>query len=97
MQQQLLEQFMQFANSNASAIFALFGAFVGGVLSFIAAVVLKQREFSLQIRSKLVERQMAAHERILRLAEDMRVMVAPGGLAPDGEVRRGPQLLNVEG
>lgn len=52
----------------------------GGVLSFVAALLLKRREFSLQLRSKIIDRQIAAHERILKLAQDMRVMGSAGTL-----------------
>ena len=79
----------QFLNSNASAVFGLIGALGGGVLSFVASLLLKRREFSLQLRSKIIDRQIAAHERILKLAQDMRVMGSTGALGPDGEVLRG--------
>lgn len=83
----------QFLNSNASAVFGLIGALGGGVLSFVASLLLKRREFSLQLRSKIIDRQIAAHERILKLAQDMRVMGSTGALGPDGEVLRGPCIL----
>jgi hypothetical protein len=83
----------QFLNANASAIFGLLGALGGGVLSFVAALLLKRSEFSLQLRSKIVDRQIAAHERILKLAQEMRVMVSSGMLGADGEVARGPRIL----
>lgn len=85
-----LEQFM---NANASAIFGLLGALGGGVLSFVASLLLKRSEFSLQLRSKIVDRQIAAHERVLKLAQEMRVMVSSGKLGGDGEVARGPRIL----
>ena len=65
----------------------------GGVLSFVASLLLKRREFSLQLRSKIIDRQIAAHERILKLAQDMRVMGSAGTLGIDGEVSRGPCIL----
>lgn len=83
----------QFLNENASAVFGLLGALGGGFLSFIASLLLKRREFSLQLRSKIVDRQIAAHERILKLAQDMRVMVSTGILGKDGEIARGPRIL----
>lgn len=87
----------QFLVANASAVFALLGAAVGGILSFVASLLLKNREFSLQVRAKLLERQIAAHETILTLAADLRRMYAPGGIGADSEVRRGPLLLVSKG
>ncbi len=83
----------QFLNANASAIFGLLGALGGGILSFIASLLLKRNEFSLHLRSKIVDRQITAHERILNLAREMRVMVSYGLLGGDGEVTRGPRIL----
>jgi hypothetical protein len=85
--------FEQFLSANASAVFGLLGAFAGGALSFIASLVLKRRELNHQIRSKLVDRQIAAHERVLKLAQDMRVMVSSGRFDDVGEVERWPDLL----
>lgn len=86
-------EFQQFLNSNASAIFGLVGALSGGTLSFAASLVLKRREFSLQLRSKIIDKQISAHERILKLAQDMRVMGSEGTLGIDGEIARGPCIL----
>lgn len=86
-------EIQQFLNANASAVFGLLGALGGGVLSFIASLLLKRREFSLQLRSKIVDRQIAAHERILKLAQDMRVMVSTGIRGAGGEISRGPRIL----
>jgi hypothetical protein len=83
----------QFLNANASAIFGLLGALGGGLLSFVASLLLKRNEFSLQLRSKIVDRQIAAHERILKLAQEMRIMVSSGMFGADGEVARGPRIL----
>ena len=65
----------QFLAANASAVFGLLGALGGGVLSFLASLLLKRREFNLQIRGKLLDRQIVAHENILKLATEMRAMV----------------------
>ena len=86
-------ELLHFLNANASAVFGLLGALGGGILSFIASLLLKRREFSLQLRSKMVDRQIAAHERILKLAQDMRVMVSTGTQGTDGEISRGPRIL----
>jgi hypothetical protein len=86
-------EILQFLNANASAVFGLLGALGGGVLSFVAALLLKQRDFRLQIRSKIVDRQIAAHERILQLAQDLRTMGSLGTLDTDEEISRGPIIL----
>jgi hypothetical protein len=82
-----------FLQANASAVFGLVGALGGGVLSYIATSLHKRREFDLQIWSKLFDRCIAAHERVMTLAVEMRVMVALGGTDAKGEVRRSPQVL----
>ena len=83
----------QFLAANASAVFGLLGALGGGVLSFLASLLLKRREFNLQIRGKLLDRQIVAHENILKLATEMRAMVAPGDVDESGQVRRGPRIM----
>lgn len=83
----------QFLTTNSSAIFGLLGALAGGVLSFFATLALKRREFDLQVRGKLLDRQIAAHETTIALAMEMRTMVAHGGLDAQGDVRRAPRIL----
>ena len=86
-------EWQQFLTTNASAVFGLLGALGAGVLSFFASLMLKRQEFNLQIRSKLLDRQISAHESILKLATEMRVMVGRGGVDESGQVRRGPRIL----
>lgn len=83
----------QFFSANASAVFGLLGALGGGILSFIASLILKRRELNHQIRAKLVDRQISAHEVVLLLAQEMRVMVSSGQFLQNGEVDRWPNLL----
>lgn len=83
----------QFLSANASAVFGLIGALGGGFLSFFASALLKRRDFNLQTWGKLLERRIAAHEKVISLAVEMRVMVGLGGTGDNGEVRRAPQLL----
>jgi hypothetical protein len=83
----------EFLSSNASAIFGLAGALCGGVLSFIASVMLKKRDFNLQMWSKLIERRIAAHENVISLAVEMWVMVGLGGTDEHGQLRRAPKVL----
>jgi len=82
-----------FATQHASAIFGLIGALGGGVLSFIAAYMMKKREFDLQMSGKLIDRRIKAHEQVIILAVEMRVMVPLGGVTNDGDIRRAPQVL----
>lgn len=82
-----------FLTAHASAIFALAGALGGGILSFVGALLLKKREFSLSVSGKLLDRRIAAHEKVIAVATEMRVMVALGGFSASGEVRRAPQVM----
>jgi hypothetical protein len=83
----------QFLSANASAIFALVGALGGGILSFVGALLLKKRDFRLATSGKLLDRRIAAHENVVALATEMRVMVDLGGVSEAGEVRRAPQVM----
>ena len=84
---------LTFLQANSSAIFGLLGAFGGGVLSYIATTLHKRRDFDLQIWGKLFDRRIAAHEKVIALAVEMRVMVSCGEIDARGEVRRSPQVL----
>lgn len=86
----------EFISQNASAVFGLLGAFVGGLLSFLTSWALKNREYTLRIWDKLLERRIKAHENLIAIAIELRVMVALGGEGPDGEVARAPQVLISE-
>ncbi len=82
-----------FLQENASAIFGLLGAFLGGLLSFTATWVMKNREYTLRVWDRLLERRIKAHENLISIALDMRVMVTLGGENMDGEVARAPQVM----
>ncbi len=82
----------EFLTQNASAIFGLAGAFLGGLLSFIASWMIKNREYSLRIWQMLLDRRIKAHENLISLAMEMRVMVGLGR-EENGEVARAPQVL----
>ncbi len=83
----------EFITNNASAIFGLAGAFLGGLLSFIALWMIKNREYALHIWQILLERRIKAHENLISAAIEMRVMVGLGGKEKNGEVARAPQVL----
>ncbi|MFJ5329227.1 hypothetical protein [Pectobacterium versatile] len=83
----------EFLTANASALFALAGALGGGLLSFFGALLLKKREFNLSTSGKLLDRRIAAHEKVISLAIELRVMVPLGGSPDSGEVRRAPQIM----
>ena len=85
-----METFLQ---ENASAIFGLLGAFLGGLLSFTATWVMKNREYTLRVWDRLLERRIKAHENLISIAVEMRVMVALGGKDMDGAVARAPQVM----
>lgn len=83
----------EFITKNASAIFGLTGAFLGGLVSFIASWMIKNREYSLHIWQILLERRIRAHENLIAVAIEMRVMVPLGGRDKNGEISRAPQVL----
>ncbi len=83
----------QFLQANSSAVFGLVGALGGGILSFIATTILKRRDFNLQMWGKLLERRISAHQKVIAVAVEMRVMVCLGGFDERGEFRRAPQVL----
>lgn len=76
----------QFLSENASAIFALIGALGGAVLSFIGALLLKKRDFSLATGGKLLDRRIAAHESVAALATEMRSRHHPIDFAAAGRI-----------
>jgi hypothetical protein len=83
----------QFITEHASAVFALLGVLGGGLLSFFGSLLLKKRDFNLRLWDKLIERRIKAHENVMALAVEMRIMVPIGGVDQDGDVRRAPQVL----
>lgn len=85
--------FLQFLSANSSAVFGLTGAVGGGVLSFFVSFMLKKRDFNLQMWGKLFDRRIEAHEKVITLAVEMRIMVALGGIDDKGEICRAPQIL----
>ncbi len=85
-----MEEFIQ---RNSSAIFGLLGVFGGGAISFVTAWLLRKRDYNLRLWDKLLDRRIKAHENVITLAIEMRVIVAVGGVEDNGEVARAPQML----
>lgn len=83
----------EFLQENASALFGLGGAFGAALISFLAAWLLRKRDYDLRLWDKLLERRIDAHERLINVALEMRVMVGLGGVDKAGEVVRSPQVL----
>lgn len=83
----------QFLLEHASAIFGLAGAFGTAVLGLLGSWVLSKRDYDLKLWDKLLERRIHAHENLISVALEMRVMVALGGLDEKGELLRAPQVL----
>jgi hypothetical protein len=84
---------LKFLEANASAIFGLLGALGAGLLSYVATSLQKRRDFNLQMWGKLFDRRISAHEKIIAVAVEMRVMVGLEGVDAQGEVRRAPRVL----
>lgn len=79
---------------NISALIGLSGVILGAVVSFCASWALRKRDYDLRLWDKLIDRRIDAHERLIRHAHEMRVMVARGGVDEYGEVLRYPQVLH---
>jgi hypothetical protein len=89
-----LEEFIkEFIDNNASAVFGLLGALGGGLVSFLASWLLKKRDYNLRLWDKLLERRIKAHESVIAVALEMRVMVTLGAIEESGEVARAPHVL----
>ncbi|MDD2308237.1 MAG: hypothetical protein PHH91_01500 [Desulfuromonadaceae bacterium] len=71
---------IEFINKNASAIFGLLGAIGGGSITFLTTWLIKQREYDQRLWDKLLERRIKAHENVIAIALEMRVMVSLGGI-----------------
>ncbi len=82
-----------FLQQHAAAIFGLIGAFGTAILSSVASWLLRKRDYDLRVWDKLLERRIRAHENIIGIALEMRVMVAFKGSGAEGEFVRAPQVL----
>ena len=83
----------EFLTKHERLIFSLLGAIAGGVLTFLYSWALSKREYNLRLWDKLIERRIRAHENVIGIAIEMRVMVALGGVEQSGESARAPQIL----
>lgn len=75
------------------AVFGLAGVAVGGALTYATGWKLRKRDYDLRMWDRLADRRIAAHEGVLRIALEMRVMNALGGIDPQGELLRTPAVI----
>ncbi len=83
-----------FLRENSSAAFGLAGALGGALLSSATGWFGRKRDHDLRLWDKLLERRIRAHEQVISIAQDLRTMLALGGMEPGGEVARTPKLLS---
>lgn len=89
-----MEEFIkEFINKNTSAIFGLLGVLGGGIFTFLTSWLIKKREYNLHLWDKLLERRIKAHENVLAIAIEMRVMIPIGPPDEEGEAPRYPRIL----
>ncbi|MGA4495289.1 hypothetical protein [Vreelandella venusta] len=84
---------MEFLEAHANIFLALGGAVGGALISLVVGWLLRKRDYDLRLWDKLLERRIQAHENLIKIALEMRVMVAPGTVDAEGEVVRAPQVL----
>jgi hypothetical protein len=85
--------FSEFVRANASAVFALLGAAVGGLFSFLGSWLLRKREYDLRLWEKLLDRRVNAHEAVIQAALEMRRMAPSGRVDSTGDAIRAPTVL----
>ncbi len=62
----------EFFNNNASAVFALLGVLVTGLVSSLSIT----KEAKLRLVEKILDKKLKAHEHVITIANQMRTMVA---------------------
>ncbi len=84
---------MEFLEAHVNLVIALGGAVGGAFISLVVGWLLRKRDYDLRLWDKLLERRIQAHENLIKVALEMRVMVALGTVDAEGEVIRAPQVL----
>ncbi|BCD98108.1 hypothetical protein [Marinagarivorans cellulosilyticus] len=84
----------EFLTSNASAIFAIFGAILGSLVTGFLSYLSKTKEAKLRITEKVLDRKLDAHESLINLVGLIRSMVLLGGEDDKNELKRCPLIMN---
>lgn len=84
---------MEFLEAYSTIFLALGSAMGGAFVSLVVGWLLRKRDYDLRLWDKLLERRIKAHENLINIALEMRVMVAPGTVDAEGEVIRAPRVL----
>jgi hypothetical protein len=82
---------------NAPALIALLGVLVGalltGGLGLWNAWIIRDRDLDLKLWERFLDRRITAHETVVGLALNMRIMCTLGKVDASGEVARVPQVM----
>lgn len=83
----------EFLVAHASILLATGGAVGGALISLFVGWILRKRDYDLRLWERLLDRRLKAHESLIDIALEMRVMVALGTVDEQGEVLRVPKAL----
>lgn len=82
-----------FVLAHAKILIAVGGAIGGALISLVVGWILRKRDYDLRLWERLLDRRLKAHESLINIALEMRVMVALGTVDERGEVLRAPKAL----
>lgn len=84
---------MEFIWKNVAVVAGLAGALVGAIVTYFTQWLLRRRELDLRIWERFLERRISAHENVLSLALEMRVMASLGEIHSKGDLARAPAVM----
>lgn len=86
---------ISFFNQYASAIFALLGIVIGGLLGILGNVILSEKELRLRLLEKTLSRRIEAHESIIELSKSLRAVHGLDYLDANGELARFTAIMRT--
>lgn len=86
---------VSFFDQYATAIFALLGIVVGGLLGILGNIFLSEKELRLRLLEKTLSRRIEAHESIIELSKSLRAVHGLDHLDADGELARFTAIMRT--
>jgi len=89
-----MDEIFKLIQDNIAAVFTLIGVIAGYSIQIIGNIFIKDKDFKLRLKEKILNRRIESHEQIIQLTHSIRAMVSMRRTDSNGELARHPVIFS---